>query len=106
MLSQLVTNQPGKQRGAGQEEADTSKIREFLRMNPSSFTGSSTIKDLENISEEVKQVFDVMHVTDTARVELASYQMKNVSRTWFDQWKGVELRMHHLRVGQVLKTLS
>ncbi|KAH0776371.1 hypothetical protein KY290_007782 [Solanum tuberosum] len=29
-----------------------------------------------------------MHVTDTVRVELAAYQMKNVARTWFDQWKG------------------
>ena len=28
-----------------------------------------------------------MHVGDTKRVKLASYHMKGVSRTWFDQWK-------------------
>ncbi|KAG5614481.1 hypothetical protein H5410_014305 [Solanum commersonii] len=55
MLSQAVTNQVGQQRGARQEEADTSRIREFLRMNPLSFTGSSTIEDPENFIEELKK---------------------------------------------------
>ncbi|XP_049373003.1 uncharacterized protein LOC125837981 [Solanum verrucosum] len=57
-------------------------------MNPTSFTRSSTAEDPENFIEELKKVFDVMHVTDTVRVELATYQMKNVARTWFDQGKG------------------
>ncbi|XP_049347490.1 uncharacterized protein LOC125812027, partial [Solanum verrucosum] len=82
MLSQVVTNQVGQQRGARQEKADTSRIHEFLRMNPPSFTISSSAEDLENFIEELKKVLDVMHVVDTARVELAAYQMKNVARTW------------------------
>uniref|UniRef100_M1D9K4 Gag-pol polyprotein n=1 Tax=Solanum tuberosum TaxID=4113 RepID=M1D9K4_SOLTU len=89
-LSQVVTNQAVQQRGARQEEADTSRIHEFLRMNPPSFTGSSTSEDPENFVDKLKKVFDVIHVTDTVRIELAAYQMKNVARTWFDQWKGVE----------------
>ncbi|WMV08297.1 hypothetical protein MTR67_001682, partial [Solanum verrucosum] len=32
MLSQVVTNQVGQQRGARQEETDTSRINKFLRM--------------------------------------------------------------------------
>lgn len=28
-----------------------------------------------------------MHVVIIERVELAAYQLKNVARTWFDQWK-------------------
>ncbi|WMV18322.1 hypothetical protein MTR67_011707 [Solanum verrucosum] len=87
MLSQAVTNQVGQQRGDRQEGADTSRIREFLRMNPPSFTGSSTTEDLENFIEELKKVFEVMYVVDTERVKLAAYQLKNVARTWFDQWK-------------------
>ncbi|WMV40584.1 hypothetical protein MTR67_033969 [Solanum verrucosum] len=55
MLSQVVTNQAGQQRGNRHEVADTSRIREFSRMNPPSFT--------------------------------VAYQLKNVARTWFDQWK-------------------
>ncbi|WMV40588.1 hypothetical protein MTR67_033973 [Solanum verrucosum] len=49
MLSQVVTNQVRQRRGARQEEADTSRIREFLRMNPPSFIGSSTSEDPENL---------------------------------------------------------
>ncbi|KAH0712585.1 hypothetical protein KY289_008544 [Solanum tuberosum] len=58
ILSQVVTNQVGQQRGARQEEADTSRIREFLRMYPPSFTGSSNSEDLENFVDELKKVFE------------------------------------------------
>ena len=49
MISQVVTNQVGQHRGAWKEEGDTSRIREFVRMNPQSFTRSSTTKNLEKI---------------------------------------------------------
>ncbi|KAG5571158.1 hypothetical protein H5410_060924 [Solanum commersonii] len=70
----------------------TYRIREFLRMNPLSFTGSSTTEDLKNFIEELKKVFKVMHVANSERAELVAYPLKNVSRTWFNQWKngGVE----------------
>ncbi|WMV14145.1 hypothetical protein MTR67_007530 [Solanum verrucosum] len=84
MLSQAVTNQVGQQRGARQEEANTSRICDFLRVNPPSFTGSSTSEDPENFVDELNTVFDVMHIANTERVELAAYQLMNVSRTWFD----------------------
>ena len=38
--------------------------------------------------EEFKKEFEVMYVVDVERVELASYQLKSVARTWFDQGKG------------------
>ncbi|WMV37414.1 hypothetical protein MTR67_030799 [Solanum verrucosum] len=56
-------------------------------MNPPSFMGLSTTEDPKNFIKELKKVFEVMHVADTERVELAAYQQKNVARTWFDQWK-------------------
>uniref|UniRef100_M1E1D2 Gag-pol protein n=1 Tax=Solanum tuberosum TaxID=4113 RepID=M1E1D2_SOLTU len=84
ILSQVVTNQAGQLRGARQEEADTSRIHEFLRINPPSFTGSSPTVDPENFIEELNKVFDAMHVADTELVELAVYQLENVARTWFD----------------------
>ena len=58
-------------------------------MNPPSFTDSSITEDPENFIEELKKVFDIMPVVDAVRVELATYQLKNVARTWFDQWKDV-----------------
>ena len=49
-----VTNQVGQKRGA--------------RMNPPSFTRSSTTEDSENFVEELKKVFKVMHVLNAERV--------------------------------------
>ncbi|KAH0674527.1 hypothetical protein KY290_024941 [Solanum tuberosum] len=88
MLSQAVTNQVG-QRENRQKVIDTLRIREFLRMNPPSFTCSSVTEDPENFVEDLQKVFEIMHVTDAERVELASYQMKGVTRIWFDQWKKI-----------------
>ena len=87
MLSQEVTNQVRKQTGARQEGVDTLRIRVFLRMNTPNFSGSRTIEDLENFVKELKNVFDVMHVVDIERVELAPYEHNNISRTWFDHSK-------------------
>uniref|UniRef100_M1DGU5 Gag-pol polyprotein n=1 Tax=Solanum tuberosum TaxID=4113 RepID=M1DGU5_SOLTU len=46
-------------------------------MNPPSFTGSSTTEDPKFFVEELQKVFEVMHVADAKRVELAAYQLKN-----------------------------
>ena len=54
IISQEVTKDVGKQSGAGQEEADTLRIREFMRMNPPRFTSLSTTRDAKNILEELK----------------------------------------------------
>jgi len=63
MLSQVVTNQVGQQRGVRQDVVDTFRIREFLRMNPPSFIGSSSTEDPENFVEELVKVFEIMLVT-------------------------------------------
>ncbi|XP_049372513.1 uncharacterized protein LOC125837432 [Solanum verrucosum] len=87
MLIQVVTNQAWKQRGNRQNVVDTSKIREFFRMNPPDFTGSSVTEDLANFVEQLQKVFEVMHIADVECVELAAYQLKGVARVWYDQWK-------------------
>uniref|UniRef100_M1DFV2 Gag-pol polyprotein n=1 Tax=Solanum tuberosum TaxID=4113 RepID=M1DFV2_SOLTU len=84
MLSQVVANQAGQQRGNRKDVVDTSRICEFLRINPPDFTDSSVIEDF---SEYLWNVFEVMHVADAERVELVAYQLKVVARVWYDQWK-------------------
>ena len=32
-------------------------------------------------------IFEVMQVTENYRVELASYQLKDVDHIWYTQWK-------------------
>ena len=56
-------------------------------MKPPSFTESSIVEDPENFVEEFKKVFEVIHVVNTERVELVAYQLKGVTRTFFDQRK-------------------
>ena len=46
--------------------------------------------------KELKKIFDVMPVIGVERVELVAYQLNNVARTWFNQWKRVEMRVHHI----------
>ncbi|XP_049350299.1 uncharacterized protein LOC125814891 [Solanum verrucosum] len=45
----------GQQKGARKEVADTSRIREFLRLNPPSITGSRTTEDPKSLVEELKK---------------------------------------------------
>lgn len=56
-------------------------------MNPPEFIRSTPNEDLKNSIIELQKVFQVMHVTDVDRVELAAYQIKGVVRLWFDHWK-------------------
>ncbi|KAG5586825.1 hypothetical protein H5410_047259 [Solanum commersonii] len=56
-------------------------------MKSPDFTGSSVTKDPENFMKELRKVFEVMHVIDAEQVELVVYQLKGVTRVWFDQWK-------------------
>lgn len=81
MLSKYVTNQVDRQRGARQEGAESSRIHDFLKMNPPIFTSSSTTADLENFTLELKKVFEVNQVV---RVELYAYKIKDISMTLFD----------------------
>ncbi|XP_049381308.1 uncharacterized protein LOC125845842 [Solanum stenotomum] len=87
MLSQVVTNQSGQQRENQQDVADTSRICEFLRMNPLDFNCSSVIEDPKNFVEELQKIFEVMYVVDSEGVELVAYLLKGVFRIWYGQWK-------------------
>ena len=53
-------------------------------MNPPSFIYSRTSEDPKNFVAELKKIFDVMYVNGVKRVELSTYQLKIVDKTWFD----------------------
>ena len=57
----------------------TARVRDFVRMNPPEFLGSQANEDPQNFLDEIKKIFEVMQVTRNDRVELASYQLKDVS---------------------------
>ncbi|XP_015068806.1 uncharacterized protein LOC107013405 [Solanum pennellii] len=56
-------------------------------MNPNEFLGSQTGEDPQNFLDDIKKFFEVMQFTGNDRVELASYQLKDLAHIWYTQWK-------------------
>ena len=63
------------------------RVHDASRINKPEFLGSQIGEDPQNFIDEVKKIFGVMQVTGNDRVELASYQLKDVSHIWNTQWK-------------------
>ena len=87
MLRQVATNQVGHYRGAQQEESDTSKICEFLKINPLEFNGFKVEEDPNWFIDEVYKTLAIMELTSKEKAKLAFYQSKYVSQVWYEQWK-------------------
>ena len=62
-------------------------FRDFVRMNPPEFLGSQTNKDPQNFLDKIKKILEMMRGTGNYRVELASYQLKDISHIWYTQCK-------------------
>ncbi|WMV33235.1 hypothetical protein MTR67_026620, partial [Solanum verrucosum] len=90
LLAQSVANQNNQQvlvptnTNGGSVAA---RVRDFGRINRPEFLGSPVGEDPQNFIDEVKKIFGVMQVTGNDRVELASYQLKDVAHIWFTPWK-------------------
>ena len=52
-------------------------------MNKPEFVGSQTNDDTQNLLDGIKKLFEVKQVTGNDRVELASYQLKDVAHIWY-----------------------
>ena len=57
----------------------TDRLQDFTRMNPPIFTESNTLEDLEEFSDEVHKILVTSGATDAEKIELASYQLKDVA---------------------------
>ena len=63
------------------------RLRDFMRIDPSIFTGSKTSEDPQEFVDEVHKILVAMGATDTEKAELTSYQLKDVAQTWCKMWK-------------------
>ncbi|WMV58293.1 hypothetical protein MTR67_051678 [Solanum verrucosum] len=99
-----------EQRGYGPYEPNvgttTSSVRGFTRMNPLEFYGSKVEEDTQEFIDEVYKVLAIMGVTPVEKEELASYQLKGVSKIWFNQWKFFPLEIREGKVPEFINLLQ
>ncbi|WMV54508.1 hypothetical protein MTR67_047893 [Solanum verrucosum] len=65
----------------------TTRVRDFIRMNPLEFHGSNIEEYPQQFIDEVYKVLMIMGVTPIEKVELEAYQLKGVAQVWFNQLK-------------------
>uniref|UniRef100_M1DB37 Gag-pol polyprotein n=1 Tax=Solanum tuberosum TaxID=4113 RepID=M1DB37_SOLTU len=65
----------------------SSKLRGFTRINPPKFHGSKVEEDPQEFIDEVYKVLMIIGVTPVEKMEFSTYQLKDVSQVWFNQWK-------------------
>ena len=58
-----------------------SRLRDFTRMNPPMFYGSKKNEDPQDFIDKVYKILYAMGLTLNEKVELASYQPKDVAQT-------------------------
>ena len=64
------------------ESTMTYWLRDFIRMNPSIFLGSKVGEDPQAFLDEVYKIVHANGVTSREKVELALYQLKEVTQVW------------------------
>ena len=104
ILSQIVANHNNRVQALVNANGGwaTTRVSEFVRINPSEFLGSQTDEDPHNFLDEII-IFEMMHVTRNDRVELASYQRKDVliSSTLSERKIGVQMQLLLRGIGLV-----
>ncbi|XP_049351896.1 uncharacterized protein LOC125816341 [Solanum verrucosum] len=69
------------------DRAAGTRIRDFLNLDPPSFTGTDPNEDPQDFIDQIQRTFDVMHVSGKEALELAVYRLKGVAILWYEAWK-------------------
>lgn len=105
ILTQIVTNQANYTALSNIGPQVDFKVSDFLRMNPPEFARSKFGQDPQNIIDEVQQIFQVMHVSKTKKVDLFLIILKILWVYGINIRKTFEERMYYLQYGPSLKML-
>ena len=63
----------------------TTRLRDFVRMNPPIFLGSKVWENTQEFLDGVYNVLSAMKVTTKEKSELDSYQLRYVFQLWYTQ---------------------
>ncbi|XP_049385638.1 uncharacterized protein LOC125849627 [Solanum stenotomum] len=89
-IAQAMTAQANRDvvpRVNANESTADSRLRNFVRMNPPIFLGSRIGEDPQGFLDEIYKIVDAMGISYREKVELASYQLKEVAQIWYTQCK-------------------
>ena len=67
------------------ESTMTSRVRDFVRINPHIFLVSKVGEDHQEFIDGEYKVLSAMGVTSREKEELASYQLRDGSQVWYTQ---------------------
>lgn len=67
----------------------TCRLRPFVRLSPSIFIGSKMGEVLQKLLDEVYKLVDAIGATSIEKVELATYQLKNVAQVGLPNGKPI-----------------
>ena len=70
------------------ESTMTSRLRDFVGMNPPTFLDTKVGEDPQAFVDEVYKIVHSMGVTSRKKEELAPYQLNEFSQVWYTQSKG------------------
>ncbi|KAH0713639.1 hypothetical protein KY289_009598 [Solanum tuberosum] len=90
MLAQLVVAQcqPVREYVAGPSEGPgSSRVHEFLALNPSQFTGIDRRENPQHFVYLLHRIFKVMRASATKSVELVAFQLCDVAVLWYESWE-------------------
>ena len=82
-LSRSMTNQVNSSMAPREnmlESSITSRLRDFLRINPPIFLGFKVGEDPQEFIDEVYKIVHDMRVTSREKAKLSSYQLKDVDQ--------------------------
>ena len=71
------------------ESSMTSRLRDFVRMNPPIFLVSKVGKDTQEFLNGVYKVLSLMEVTSREKEDLALYQLRDVPQVWNTHWENI-----------------
>ncbi|XP_075099152.1 uncharacterized protein LOC142176017 [Nicotiana tabacum] len=87
LLTSLVAAQAQRQNTGAAEKPVSTRVRDFINLDPPVFTGSDPKEDPQTFIDQVYRTLRVMHVSDTEAVELASYRLRDLAVLWYDSWE-------------------
>ena len=64
-----------------------SLLRDFTRMNPPTTMGQKLRKTPKRSLMKTYNILYAMRLTTSEKIELATYQLKDVAQTWYVQWR-------------------